>query len=256
MFLKDYEPRFSTRLMLASSGDGSGAGGSPGSSGSSGSASEGASATPQWGDFVKSLDGLDQRIGDRINAVVGDRLDAIRRDINEPVDEPPPAIDYDALTPGQMRDLINSEVDVRIEQAVRNALQPLFEEQTRLRTDHVTTNATNEINSLSGKYKDYRDWGDEMIQLSKDHPTLGLEKLYLYARADNPGKAKDLDTKYNPPPVDTRKPFSFGPSSSTEGGREPPKVMTSREATMSAAREVDQRHGGALTALMTAFPSR
>jgi hypothetical protein len=269
MFPNDiYTPRFTTREMLASSGDGAGGGGPAGPGSSNGSATntgpaqgasspnggQGTGGGPDWGAYISSLDGL----GEKITSALGPKLDQLNGTVNgmaQPQPEPEPQIDYDALTPGQLHDLVISKVDNIVSTAIENALKPYQDEQVRLRTDFVTKSATDEVNTLRSANKDYMDWGPEMIELSKANPSMSLPDLYIFAKAKNPDKAKELEAKYNPPPAPPRRPFAVGNSSVTSDGQAPPKPMSSREAVMSAARSVDQKHGGALSALMQTFPS-
>lgn len=63
---------------------------------------------------------------------------------------------------------------------------------------------TEQFEKLSGKHKDFKEWGDEMNALAKENPTLSLKRLYTLAREENPDKTKTLDEKYADKKDDTK----------------------------------------------------
>lgn len=55
---------------------------------------------------------------------------------------------------------------------------------------------SDDVTKFAGDTKDFKDWEGEMGALAKGHPTLSIKDLYALAKAQNPDKVKEVDTKY------------------------------------------------------------
>lgn len=207
---------------------------------------------PDWKAY---MDSLDSKLGGEIEKTLGPKLDELNGIVRRAteVPEPPPEIDYEALTPGQLHAVVMEQTNAVVERAIAAALKPYAEQITGLRTDFATKSGTDEINRLSSAHKDYKDWVPEMKEAATKHPTMSYEEIYLHAKALNPAKAKELETKYNPPPPRPVRPFALGPGSTPDS--QTSKPMSKVEAGRAAWDQVNARHGGVLGALEDAFPN-
>lgn len=200
------------------------------------------------------FDGLFSRLGDSL----GTRLDALRQDVGQlpehlrPPPVEPPAPDYDTMTQSELATHITGSVQKMLQASIQSALQealgPLAQQLTGLQQTVTTDKVVGEVNQMKSSHKDFSDWKDEMVSLAKTHPTLGVKQLYNLARADNAEKAKQLDTKYNPPAPPPPPRFGgFAPSAPGATGSTP--ALSRQAAGTEAYREVAARHPGVLAAL-------
>jgi hypothetical protein len=205
-------------------------------SGGNDTAGPGAVPTPNWREFV---DGLD-----KLNNSLGSRLDTIR-EVVTPQPAAPVAPDFDTMSNAELVAYTTSSLQSMVQQSIKEALDPVVRQMSTVQNDVVTTRATLDLKDLRAQHKDFADWKDEMIGLAKQHPTLGFQDVYRLARANNPAKAGQLDTKYNPPPP---KPRPFGGLTPSNGKAAEPR-LTGEAATRAAYEEVMARHPGILPAL-------
>lgn len=100
--------------------------------------------------------------------------------------------DLDGLTPKQLNTFLMKNVGKLLDEklgAMKTNMDGVVSKMTAKELQA-------EYNTLSGKYKDFKDWGEEMQTLAKAHPTLGLKDLYKLAREENEEKVKELTAKY------------------------------------------------------------
>lgn len=221
---------------------------------------------PDWQEFVGAIDRMGDSLGSRLERELGGRLDQLRGSVDQASQaEPPPpspedGFDFDVATNRQMYDFMldrfQQVIDAKLDDTLGRVLQPYAQEITGLRRDLSTDQGQREIDTLQRANKDYVDWVPEMKSVAARHPTLSLTEVYHLARGLDPTKAKELDTRYNPPPSPPPRPFALGPGSPQGSDRVPAgsRVMTKQEAIEDAWRQVNERHGGVLGALDQAFP--
>jgi hypothetical protein len=237
--------RYTTRFAAGSlccADPGVGGDGSPGGGGGAGD------SKPDWGAFTKALEAIPASI----NNELGKRLDGLTHTVREasaplPVAEEPP--DFNTMDNGQIAAYMQDQTTKAIKAALDSALQPFAEKLVGLETQQLTTTGKAEVDRLKATHKDFVDWKDEMMSLAGEQPTLSIARLYSIVRAENPDKAKTLDTRYNPV-IEKPRPFAmthiFGGDNSN--GQQA-KTLSKAEASMEAAREVASRHSGVLNAL-------
>ena len=175
---------------------------------------------------------------------MGGKLDGVRDTVvkvTTPQPQTPEPPDYDSMSQAELAAHLHGSMSSVIQDAIKAALAPVTEQLGRLNTDVSTTRGSLELRDVQSKFKDFREWKDEMVALVKDHPTLTFEKVYHLARAESPDKAKTLDAKYNPAPAKPR-PGSGSAAlrrQATGGGE--PTPLTGEEATKAAYAEVSGR---------------
>lgn len=191
---------------------------------------------------------------ERLGETLAPRLDALRQDVNNlpehlrPPPQEPPAPDYDTMTQSELVAHLNSSVTQMVQKAITEALTPLTQQITNVQQTYTTDKVTGEVNQMKSTLKDFTDWKDEMVGLARQHPTLGVKELYALARSLNTDKAKQLDTKYNPPaPPPPPRWGGLTPSAPGATGSTPP--LSRADAGREAYREVAARHPGILSAL-------
>ena len=92
----------------------------------------------------------------------------------------------------------------------KQGLEPLRADLTALRRDTTAQQIGQMVAKGEADHKDWKDWNAEMISLAGQFRGVPPERLYQMARADNPTKAKELDTKYSPEPKkDEKGPLKF-----------------------------------------------
>lgn len=219
---------------------------------------------PDWAEFSRSIENMGSTLSSRLTEELGGRLDRLNQNVTDLTPEPPPVdpnagFDFDVATNRQLYDHMmnqfNSMMENTIASVLDQTLTPYAEQITGLRRDMVTDQGSREIDRLQAQHKDFVEWVPEMKQLAQRHPSLSITDVYQLAKAQNPEKYKQLDSKYNPPPPPPPRPFSLGPSSQGQhnaGGSS--KSMTKSEAALDAYRQVQERHPGVLAALDDAFP--
>ena len=225
--------------------------GANGAGSANGSAGNGTATTtdpqvPVWHGFTESID--------RFTQDLGARFDALRQDVGQLPDrlrpEPPPAAapDYEAMSNTELATHITGSLVRALETKFSEMLKPVVEQVQQTQQSHFRTTIESERDKLASTHKDFGDWKPEMIDLAKQHPTLGLAQLYKLARADNAAKAQQLDTKYNPPaPPPPPKWGGLTPAFGTANAGTP--KLSRDDASKEAFREVSARHPGVLAAL-------
>lgn len=233
--------------LNATSGVASVAGGAASVTG--GAAPPGADTVPSslapWDKFAAGLE--------QLNESLAPRLDALRNDVTKLPDAlrpPPPAEtppDYESMTQSELAAHITGSVLKAVEQTITQALQPVIERVDQTQQSHFKSTVEAEMSKLTADHKDFADWKPQMVELAKQHGTLGLADLYQLARARNPARAKELDAKYNPPPPP---PTRWGGLTPALGGaNNSAKPLSREDASREAYREVAARHPGVLAAL-------
>jgi hypothetical protein len=219
-----------------------GAGGEAGAANVGGADPGAAAATgPNWGEFVNSLQGLNESLGGKLDTLVGE----VRTASTPPVDTTPP--DFEAMSRPELVAHIVGTVGEAVRAQLAAQLDPLHQQVTNLQTTIATGNAVKDRDMLVEKHKDFGEWKDDMIALAREHPTLALPALYTLARGSNPTKAATLDAKYNPP---APKPAPrWGGLTPTGGQVNGQPVLNSRDAGIEAYREVSAKYPGVLAAL-------
>lgn len=218
-----------------------------GGNGSDPSASGDALPIQGWQDWVKGLDRLNETIEQKVAA----KLDGLTGVVEKAANQPPPEPIYEApnfeeMSNSELASHMLSTVGEMVENAINKALAPIIDQFGNLQRT-VSSNAVGlEMKELTGAHKDFKDWKGEMIELTKQHPTLTLKQLYGLARTENPAKAGELDRKYTPP-VPKQRPF--GGLTPSMNGKSTTSPMDAEEAGRSAYNEVMTRHPGVLPAL-------
>lgn len=149
--------------------------------------------------------------------------------------------DLEALDRKGFLDVILSQVNKSLE-GVQTKLESTV---GGLRDDLSTKDLKKALTQAASKYKDFKDWGKEIKQLSEENPTLSVERLYKLARVENPDRAKELDEKYAEPDKDdtgNKKTIGgFGGLTPTSGAiDEKPENMDMKQASEAAWSEVFQ----------------
>jgi hypothetical protein len=221
-------------------GDGTSGDGSPGGAGTGGGASG-----PDWDSFIRGMDNLNANLGGKFDALLTEVKSS--RPAPAPDPEPEPG-DIDAMSNSELSSHIVSRVMKAFEGLLGEKLAPVTSQVNNLTTSFTTDNVTRQINTLRADAKDFNDWNSEMLDLAKEHPSLGVKDLYHLAKSRNPAKSEELAKKYAPPPKPKPNAFGgFGPAPNGKGGQSP--VVSALEAARSAYAEVSERHPGVLPPL-------
>jgi hypothetical protein len=197
--------------------------------------------TPNWREFI---DGLE-----KLNTNLGGRLDGIKEVVTEntrPQPAPAAPVDYEGMSNVELVAHVTGNVQRIVQEAIQQALKPVVDQVNGVQNDLVTTRGELSLKEMRAQHKDFADWKGEMIDLVGKHPTLGLREVYMLAKAGDPGKAKQLDLKYNPPPP---KPRPFGGLTPSGNGKASEPVLSGEAATRAAYNEVMARHPGILPIL-------
>lgn len=223
---------------------GAGGGGSP-DGGSGDGAGDNKPTGPDWEAFIRGMDGLNQNLGGKFDAL----LNEVRTSRPQPPADPEPEpSDLDAMTNSELFAHMMGKMTKAFEGMLDGKLGPVVGHINNLTTTMTTDSVTREMNTLKESAKDFQDWNTEMIDLAKEHPSLGVKDLYHLARSRNPAKTEELTKKYAPPPP--KKPNAFGglgPAPNGKGGTSP--VLSALEAGREAYREVSERHPGVFAPL-------
>lgn len=231
-------------------GDGGGetAGGDGGSSGvgsGDGAGTPPAASGPDWDQFIRGMDGLNQNLGGKFDALLTEVRSARP---TPPADPDPEPSDLDAMTNSELSAHMIGRITKAVENMIGEKLTPITNHVNNLTTSITTDSVTREINTLKSDAKDFNDWNTEMLDLAKEHPSLGVKDLYHLAKSRNPAKTEELAKKYAPPPKPKPNAFGgLGPAPNGKGGPSP--VVSALEAARSAYREVSERHPGVLAPL-------
>ena len=128
---------------------------------------------------------------------------AARREQQAPPAPAPAAAedDDDEPTAEELETLSRADFGKHIVSAVLKAVNKQVVEPINQQIQSITQHTTrNEIQSsvkeLATQNKDFWDWQPEMLALANENKGMAPKRLYQLARADNPAKAKELDTKY------------------------------------------------------------
>ena len=215
-------------------------------SGAPGADTVGGGQSIDWGQFNQGLNLLGDRLASGLEALRGD-VNNLPEHLRPPAQEPP-APDYDTMTQADLATHITGSVLKSIESMLAEKLGPLVAQVQNVQQTVATNSVTAEVKQMRAEHKDFGDWKDEMVALAREHPTLGITRLYNLARAENTEKAKALDTRYNPPAPPPPPRFGgFAPSAPGATGATPPLSRT--DAGRAAYQEVQGRHPGVLAAL-------
>lgn len=185
---------------------------------------------------------------------LGNKLDALRGDVQAATKAPPPAPpsadDLNAMTNAELVPHIAKLVAEVIDQRFSAISEPL---QNAARTAVSTAEQTKlgiVIDRMKTEHKDFDDWRPEMRSLAEQHPTLTIPQLYMLARSSNADKMKELEAKYNPPPPPRRQTFGgLLPDGSLPSAQTSIKPLSREEAGRKAYEEVQLRHADVLRAL-------
>jgi hypothetical protein len=228
-------------------GEGGGGGTVGGGDGTSGDASPGGAGAsgPDWDSFIRGMDNLNANLGGKFDALLTEVKSS--RPAPAPDPEPEPG-DIDAMSNSELSSHIVSRMMKAFEGLLGEKLAPVTSQVNNLTTSFTTDNVTRQINTLRADAKDFNDWNSEMLDLAKEHPSLGVKDLYHLAKSRNPAKSEELAKKYAPPPPKKPNAFGgFGPAPNGKGGPSP--VVSALEAAQQAYREVSERHPGVLPPL-------
>ncbi len=104
-------------------------------------------------------------------------------------------IDYEKLSPKQLVDLASAKTVKQVEKLLKGFAKDTTKEITS--TKRLVNNETlkNEIKEARGKYTDLDEYKEEIGKLAKTYKNLGVEDLYLLAKAKSPDKVKELEEK-------------------------------------------------------------
>lgn len=236
---------------MSDNGQGNNGAGANGAASTNGSTSNEGGGGPDWSKFTESLEALNNG-----NGQLGGKLDTLidtvktgltpREEVREPVK-------LDELSRDEFAAHILGTVSRSLQEEMSKALAPVISAVNGMQQSTASKEVNASISDLRGKHKDFNDWKTEMVAISRQHPTLSVPEIYTLAKSQNPDKAKELDTKYNPPepPKERRQGFGgltvFGRPSGL--GTEGEKPASKSEAALDAYREVQARHSGVLRAL-------
>lgn len=194
-----------------------------------------------WNEFIGSLGQLNESLGGKLDTLVSE----VRTVATPPVDNTPP--DFEAMSRPELVAHIVGTVGEAVRAQIAEALGPVSNQLSGLQIQVTTKSAAESVERLRSTHKDFNDWKDEMIGLTKVHPTLDIPALYTLARGSNSTKAATLDAKYNPP---APKPAPrWGGLTPTGGQVNGQPVLSGREAGVEAYREVSAKYPGVLAAL-------
>lgn len=109
--------------------------------------------------------------------------------------------DDDEPTAEELETLSRADFGKHIVSAVLKAVNKQVVEpinqQIQSITQHTTRNEIQgSVKELAAQNKDFWEWQPEMLALANENRGMAPKRLYQLARADNPTKAKELDTKY------------------------------------------------------------
>lgn len=79
---------------------------------------------------------------------------------------------------------------------LEGALKPINERINNVGVSAQTQAWIQEGEKVKAKNPDFPEWKDEMLALAKDHPNMGIQRLYTLAKAENPEKVAELAKKY------------------------------------------------------------
>lgn len=209
-----------------------------------------ASSGPDWSKFTESLEALNAG-----NGQLGGKLDTLIDTVKvatTPRESPAPPVKLDELSRDEFAAHLIGTITRQLQEEIKKAVEPVVGAVNGLQQSTASREINSQIAELKSKNKDFDSWKSEMIALSKENPTLSVNRLYTIARAENPDKAKELDAKFNPPPPAPERPRGFGGLTvfgRSAGLTEGEKPASKSEAALEAYREVQARHSGVLRAL-------
>lgn len=187
-----------------------------------------ADSSPTW---AKTLEDSVRKLSggiDNMLSVAEQRRAEEARLRNQPTntddDDPEPETDPAELETMSRKDFGNHLITSVLRAVNKQVTEPLVQQLNELRSSTTKQEIQGSVKELAASHKDFWDWRPEMLALAEENKGLPPHRLYQLARADNPDKAKELDTKYNPPKEDdpSRRRISFGgltPGQSGTGSR-------------------------------------
>lgn len=200
-----------------------------------------AAPTVDWNAFIGKLDTLNEGLGGKLDTLVAE----VKGAASQP--EPQAPVDLEAMSRPELVTHIVGVISQVVQQQLKASLDPLHEQVQHVQTVVATGDVQRDVARMRDAHKDFNDWKDEMVALSKVHPTLNIPDLYGLARVNNPAKAGELDKKYTPPaPPPPPRWGGLIPAMSGNGAKPP---LTHAQAGSEAYREVAARHPGVLRAL-------
>lgn len=185
-------------------------------------------------EIQKSLAGLvvivqeGQRASKQVEQSVSALTNKLSDGINkkETKDEKIADEDVDNMSNSQLIGLISKEVGSILDDRLKKTDERIEGTSKAITDDKLER----EINELKDNHKDLFDWKTEIKTMAEQHPDLSPTRLYQLVRAENPDKAKELDTKYDETKDGKKdgdgKPTMYGltPTSSTTADEKPEKM--------------------------------
>ena len=132
----------------------------------------------------------------------------------------PPPVDPAHLETLSRKEFSDHIVGQVLKAVNKNVVEPLRGELQAITATTTRGQIQAAVERAAAAHPDFGDWRQEMISLAGEYRGLPPERLYAIARADNPTKAKELDTKYEPK-RETQAPIrlrSFGGLTPTQSG--------------------------------------
>lgn len=170
------------------------------------------------GDAVKTLGGSMKAFDDKLKAVAGakpaeERITDRRNDGADPIDSD----ELETMPREKFMGVILDKVKATFEEG----LKPLRDDFKTDRENRLRESVGEMVLKAQEKHKDFWSWKEEMAEMSKTHPSLTPEDLYVLVKSRDPDKSKQLDEKHkeeevkaNPPP----KPSKYGGLPPASGG--------------------------------------
>ena len=165
----------------------------------------------------------------------------------EPDEEEIDSTTLETLPRAQFMDVMLRKFKANLEAS----LQPINERINNVGNTVETRSLMEEGQKVKAEKADFMEWKDEMTALAKEHPTLGIRRLYNLARADNPEKAAEMDKKYkkkddgeNPPPKSKPRPFSMSPGGGAGTTETRNQRMNPKDAAQAAWEDTVAKMGG------------
>lgn len=89
----------------------------------------------------------------------------------------------------------STHLDKRFLKTLTKALKPIQDRLETTSTDAEVDRVRREFSKAKEDFSDFMEWKGEMREIITAHPELSAEDIYLLARAKNPEKVKEIDSK-------------------------------------------------------------
>lgn len=140
------------------------------------------------------------------------------------------------------------------QQIAERTMKPLVDEVHDTRQAISTEQYTREAVAFAERTPDFSEWKDEMMAIAKENPNLSIARIYALAKAENPQKAQEIDTKLSDArkkdeekraqeAAKKKKPLALAPSGPASGTPRNQK-MSPKEAAEAAWEETIEKFGG------------